>query len=357
LFVQADGRRYREFAFEPHSAEGRGYVPETAREVSGLLIGHGVVGAGQVLEVHVMFTRSRRTAFTLIELLVVIAIIAVLLSLIVAAAQQARMAATKVACVNNLRQIGIALHSYHDKYGRFPPGTYGDGTNTSTLPGYRYMRTWLQSITPFMGYDNVYNQAEQAYQVQSYPYVAPHPCDLVIKEYTCPADNRILVAHYFSGLANQAFTSYVGVDGTNYQLQDGMLFDGSQIRIQDVTDGPSNTVMVGERAPSADLWLGWWYSGCGQTGYPAWGSTEITLGIQEINTGCWGYSCPGAQYYTYGPGNLNNICDQFHFWSLHQNGSGWLFVDGSVRFIPYSAASILPALATRAGNDKIPYSY
>jgi prepilin-type N-terminal cleavage/methylation domain-containing protein/prepilin-type processing-associated H-X9-DG protein len=304
-----------------------------------------------------MFSRSRRSGFTLIELLVVIAIIAVLLSLIVAAAQQARMAATKVACVNNLKQIGIALHSYHDKYGRFPPGTYGDGTNCSTLPGYRYMRTWMQSITPFMGYDNIYNRAEQAYQVQGWPYVAPHPCDLVIKEYTCPADNRVLQAHYFSGLANQAFTSYVGVDGTNYQKQDGMLYCASQVRIQDVTDGPSNTLMVGEHAPSADLWLGWWYSGCGQIGYPAWATTETLLGVHEINTGCWGYSCPNPKYYTYGPGNLNDNCDMFHFWSLHQNGCGWLFADGSVRFIPYTAASILPSLATRAGNDKMPYSY
>jgi prepilin-type N-terminal cleavage/methylation domain-containing protein/prepilin-type processing-associated H-X9-DG protein len=301
-----------------------------------------------------MLTRGRRSGFTLIELLVVIAIIAVLLSLLMAATQQARSAAIKVACVNNLKQIGIALHSYHDKYGRFPPGTYGD---QSWLPNYRYMRTWLQSITPFMGYDNVYNTAEQAYQVQSYPYVAPHPCDLVIKEFTCPADNRILVAHYFSGIANQAFTSYVGCEGINYQTQDGVLYCASQVRIQDITDGPSNTLMVGEHPPSADLWLGWWYSGCGQIGYPAWGSTEILLGVHEINTGCWGYSCPSPQYYTYGPGTLNDNCDMFHYWSLHQGGSGWLYADGSVRFIPYSAANILPSLATRAGNDNIPNPY
>lgn len=301
-----------------------------------------------------MLSRKRRSGFTLIELLVVIAIIAILISLIMAAAQQARRAATKVYCVNNLKQIGIALYGYHDKYGKFPPGTHGD---QSWLPDYHYMRTWLQSITPYMGYDNIYNKAKQAYTVQSWPYVAPHPCDLVIKEYTCPADQRVLQAHYFSGLANQAFTSYVGVNGTNYAQQDGVLYAASQVRLLDITDGPSNTVMVGERAPSADLWLGWWYSGCGQTGYPAWGSTEILLGVHEINSGCWGYSCPNPKYYTYGPGHLSDNCDMFHYWSLHQGGSAWLFADGSVRFIPYTAANILPSLATRAGNDKINYNY
>lgn len=301
-----------------------------------------------------MLSRARRRGFTLIELLVVIAIIAVLVGLILSAAQKARTAATKVYCVNNLKQIGIALHQYHERHGTFPPGTHGD---QSWLPDYHYMRTWLTSITPYMGYDNIFRKSNDAYLAQGWPYVSPHPCDLVIKEYTCPSDQRVLQAHYFGGLANQAFTSYVGVNGINYSQQNGMLYSASQVRLQDVTDGPSNTLMVGERPPSSDFWLGWWYSGCGQVGHPAWGSTEILLGVHETNSGCWGYSCSNPKYYQYGPGDLKDNCDMFHYWSLHQGGSSWLFADGSVRFIPYSAASILPALATRNGNDKITYGY
>jgi prepilin-type N-terminal cleavage/methylation domain-containing protein/prepilin-type processing-associated H-X9-DG protein len=294
----------------------------------------------------------RRSGFTLIELLVVIAIIAILLALMLSAVQKARNAADKVYCVNNMKQIGIALHSFHDRNGRFPPGTCGD---VSTMPNYYYMRTWLTWILPYMEKDAIFAKSQAAYQVQGWPYVAPHPCDLVIKEYTCPMDKRVLQAFYGSGLT-EGLTSYVGVNGTNYQAMDGVLYCASTVRLLDITDGPSNTLMVGERPPSADLWLGWWYSGCGQTGYPAWGSTEITLGVNEINSGCWGYPCPATGWY-YKPGDINNICDQFHYFSLHQGGSSFTFADGSVRFIPYTAANIMPALATRAGNDKINYDY
>jgi prepilin-type N-terminal cleavage/methylation domain-containing protein/prepilin-type processing-associated H-X9-DG protein len=289
-----------------------------------------------------MSRTPRRSAFSLIELLVVIAIIAILVALIVAGAQRARTAAQKVYCVNNLREIGVALHSYHSIKAKYPSG-YSTATNT----------TWMFAIAPYMEHAHVTSPA------------------FVIRQYTCPADTRVFQASYQSqdgwvgggGTFNEAFTSYQGVNGTTVMAKDGILYLNSAVREVDITDGPSNTLMVGERPPSADMLYGWWYNGCGNwipsLGGPS-GQGDTTLGVVDILTKPQGLpeidACPVGPY-SYGPGQLTNNCDTFHFWSLHQGGCSWLFADGSVRFIPYSAASILPALATRAGNDKITYGY
>jgi prepilin-type N-terminal cleavage/methylation domain-containing protein/prepilin-type processing-associated H-X9-DG protein len=289
-----------------------------------------------------MWRSSRRRGFTLIELLVVIAIIAILLGLILASAQKARTAADKVYCVNNMQQIGVALHSYHTLKGKYPAG-YSTASNT----------TWMFAIAPYMEQKNV-----------------PGP-SFVMRQYVCPSDRRVYQAQYESqdgwvgggGTFNEAFTSYQGVNGTNVYAMDGILFLNSAVREVDITDGPSNTLMVGERPPSADMLYGWWYNGCGNwiptLGGPS-GQGDTTLGVVDVLVKPQGFpeidACPVGPY-SYGPGTITNNCDTFHFWSLHQGGCSWLFADGSVRFIPYTAASILPALATRAGNDKVDYSY
>jgi prepilin-type N-terminal cleavage/methylation domain-containing protein/prepilin-type processing-associated H-X9-DG protein len=282
-----------------------------------------------------MSSGTRRSGFSLIELLVVIAIVAILAGLIAAAAQKARTAATRAQCVNNMRQIGIALKSYITINGKYPSG-YSTATNT----------TWMFAIAPSMEQNHVPNPA------------------FVMRQYTCPSDNRLFQASYENqdgwigggGTFNEAFTSYQGVNGTTVLAMDGILYLNSTVRDLDITNGLSNTLLVGERPPSADMLLGWWYNGSGNwipaLGGPS-GQGDTTLGVADILTKPQGLpeidACPVGPY-AYAPGSLTNNCDAFHFWSLHDGGGNWTFADGSVRFIPYSAATTLPALAKRASN-------
>ena len=134
-------------------------------------------------------------------------------------------------------------------------------------------------------------------------------------------------------------------------MTNGILYRDSRTRITDIRDGSSNTIMVGERPPSTDNFYGWWYAGYGQNGT---GSLDMLLGAKELNfgTGTVG-SCPPGPYY-FSPGNLSNLSDVFHFWSLHSSGANFLFGDGSVHFINYQVdLNLIPTLATRSGGEAL----
>jgi prepilin-type processing-associated H-X9-DG protein len=144
-------------------------------------------------------------------------------------------------------------------------------------------------------------------------------------------------------------TSYLGVSGTNSPAKNGVLFINSQVRLTDISDGTSNTLLIGERPPSSDRTLGWWYRGIGQN---MDGSAEVVLGSRELNYAPVTIPCPPGPY-QFTPGSFDNSCDTFHFWSPHPGGAHFAFADGSVRFLTYSADPILPALATRAGGEAV----
>jgi prepilin-type processing-associated H-X9-DG protein len=139
------------------------------------------------------------------------------------------------------------------------------------------------------------------------------------------------------------------VSGTNQFRKDGVLYLDSQTRFAAITDGLSQTLFVGERPPSAQGNFGWWYGGWGQNKD---GSGDTVLSVRERNlNSIYAPGCPVGPY-EFGPGRIDNQCDTFHFWSLHIGGGAhFLFGDGSVRFLRYSAAPLMPALATRSGGE------
>lgn len=291
-------------------------------------------------------SRRRRTAVTLLELLVVIGILAVLLALLVPAVQRARAAAARAECGNNLRQLGLALHGYHGSHKLLPPGVRGFDDRYPFL-------AWSARLLPYLEQDGLWRQTEQDYAIQRRFNEPPRQhvgLATVLPVFICPADGRTQGRVVPNG-PTAAFTHYLGVIGSRTNAQDGVLYDNSRIGFRHVTDGSSNTLMVGERPPSPDSQFGWWYAGVGQDGD---GDADMVLAAITKRITFRHPTCDPGPYY-YGPGSASNLCDTYHFWSQHDGGANFLFVDGSVRFLDYTAQPVLPALASRAGGEKVEY--
>ena len=286
-----------------------------------------------------------RQAVTLIELLVVIAIVAVVLAMLLSAVQAVREASNRVECQVRLRELGIALQSYHHNFGRFPEGV-GEATPGSPFP-FRGWQTWL---LPYVGQETLAVVTEEAYRREPLFYDPPHVgLKTPVRGFVCPSDGRVQKAQFVHGHF-VAFTSYLGVEGTDLYSNDGVLYQGSRVAIADVSDGVSNTLLVGERPPSADLAFGWWYAGMGQA---TTGSCDMVLGARELNSGFSLLRMCERGPAEFGPGRLSNQCDALHFWSVHRGGANFLYVDGSVHFLTYDARTVLPALATRQGSEAL----
>jgi prepilin-type processing-associated H-X9-DG protein len=214
---------------------------------------------------------------------------------------------------------------------------------------------WPLAIVPFLEQQALWEQARTAYRFVPLPFVNPPHTGLstVVQAYICPSDGRIVTAQVSLRTHTlAAFTSYLGVSGTNTPAKDGVLFQDSRVTLVDVADGTTGTLLVGERPPSADFQFGWWYAGVGQR---FTGSADMILGVREPN---WQPIVSGSKC---GPGNypfmpadgFDDPCGMFHFWSPHPGGANFAFCDGSVRFLSYSADPVMPALATRAGGEAV----
>jgi len=299
-----------------------------------------------------MFGPRRRTGFTLIELLVVIAIIAILIGLLLPAVQKVRDAAARMKCSNNMKQMGLALHNYHDTNGTFPPGV------NYVYPQHYW--SWMAMMMPYYEQDNLYKQAYnfatnppgQNSTYNWWPWggfwlagggtPANPALGTVVKTLICPSDGRQdlrLPGPQWGGNGFVAFTGYLGVAGSqegneayNGGTSNGILYWMSHHKIADITDGTSNTFMVGERPPSTDLYYGWWFAGAGWDGS---GEGDVVMGARGVQMAA-ALGCSSAKV-GFQPGRFDVPCDQVHWWSPHTGGGNFLLGDGSVRFFAYGA--------------------
>jgi prepilin-type N-terminal cleavage/methylation domain-containing protein/prepilin-type processing-associated H-X9-DG protein len=281
----------------------------------------------------------RRTGFTLIELLVVIAIIAILIALLVPAVQKVRSAAARAQCQNNLKQLALAGQNYHDSYKRFPSSdpngpTANDPKTGKPWPNYSYNPTHFMGIASYFEEDNL---------VKLYASAASPPPAVkgaVVSILSCPA-NVHPPTYKFGGI-DYAVTSYGGNAGTGTSAltsTNGMFYGQSKIRMNDATDGTSNTMFYGERFHKdqggylIDEW-GWW-TYC----YDRRDVLLTTAGPLNCDTKTPGITS-GLRLAAFGSG--------------HIGGANFAFVDGSVRFVTNGIDTYnYQAMSTRAGGEPV----
>ncbi|VAX39288.1 hypothetical protein-transmembrane region and signal peptide prediction [hydrothermal vent metagenome] len=288
------------------------------------------------------FLEEKRKGFTLIELLVVIAIIAILIALLLPAVQQAREAARRSACKNNLKQIGLALHNYHDVHRIFPPGGF-DALTGGTSP-HSASVNYLVMILPFMdqsplyksfNFNFVYNGTANLNAARSAKlpaYLCPS-ASITNDNGSTSGHSTIQTTHYYGNMG-----PYTSTSTSNRVSNLGVLGDSNvKVRIRDITDGTSNTIMVGEISPNSFT--------AGSTAYRVW------------TRGCLSGSCGSSKNVVNSinsTGFTSSVLafNDISFASQHTGGCHLLFADGSVHFTSENVnIAVYRNSATRAGNE------
>ena len=291
-----------------------------------------------------MKTTSRRPlrGFTLIELLVVIAIIAILIALLLPAVQQAREAARRSTCKNNLKQIGLALHNYHDVFGLFPPSHVvpvvpdGSVNHSTALNGsnltYEPAWGWGAMILPYLDQAGLYNKAG----IGEGSFILDHPDEFrtSLSVFNCPSDNGQVHKndsfweHRTVDAYEAAISNYVANNDhetpTSSSSATGIFWHAGNCGMSDVLDGTSNTILVGERRFFAS-----------DANYnPDW-SAAVWAGTIKGNTDQhqWVWDIGGTGKLTINGQSANTQDFARAFSSLHEGGAHFVLCDGSVRFI------------------------
>jgi prepilin-type N-terminal cleavage/methylation domain-containing protein len=289
----------------------------------------------------------RRKAFTLVELLVVIAIIGILVALLLPAIQAAREAARRTQCNNQMKQLGVALHNYHDTFNLFPPGGLSAGNRLA----------WTVLILPFIEMEAMHSLVDfNARTGNGYDAAAVNINTLKPAPYLCPSAVR--AKSFENGSTTIYTTHYYGImgpkgtntsTGTNYSADNagdthggfatqGVLLRRDSVRFADILDGTSNTFLVGESSYSRSLTgqnntsFRKWYRGNDSTA--SGGTKNIVYGINVM------------------PYNGSNNFNDISFGSEHPGGCMFVRCDGAVRFVSQDVdLGVYKATASRDGSE------
>ncbi|MEQ9406278.1 MAG: DUF1559 domain-containing protein [Fuerstiella sp.] len=310
--------------------------------------------------------RGRQRGFTLIELLVVIAIIAILIALLLPAVQQAREAARRTQCKNNLKQLGLAIHNYHDVYSRFPMGDAARFNGNNIVGNYESWG-WPAMILPQMEQAPLFNTLgvnERTLSEALVSVTTNGARDILfppIAAFQCPSDTtgpRLKAGmdrqHFGNGASGTPTnwrpptTNYIGMIGLsnvriprrqNNRQPRGMFFHGSSLKFRDITDGASNTIFVGERDKEGGA--GSWIGNRNPDGSGPHG-TDYVIG------NAWGrINDPVVRLNDFRRSGMS---------SKHEGGAQFLFGDGAVKFLSENIDHNLNQTSrtrTRTGNTPV----
>ncbi|EAQ78732.1 DUF1559 domain-containing protein [Blastopirellula marina] len=289
------------------------------------------------------FGGRRRSAFTLVELLVVIAIIGVLIALLLPAVQQAREAARRISCSNNLKQLGLAMHNYHDTYLSLPYGQFAYGLYSGINPEFTdtageqpYGATWFQGTLPFVEQSAIYDAIKTDMPSMPSTDWSSTARNTVVSSFVCPSDpsgGKVGTVGFQGNYLGNAHTDTLNPGNLGDAV--GVLFMKSSINFRDVTDGTSNTLMFGEcvqdaNGEPADAIGGYWDGQFMETMFTArssWGFNNAQ--IPDIGDGARCFSSTKRLCSPSGP-----YASTYMLRSYHPGGVMTSRVDASVSFLP-----------------------